>query len=85
VHARPQAQDNECPCRRPAGGIAALVNMLKDAVEQLQPVTAGCFVNGHCLSVMMRVDLTTEAGVTAWRNHAVDFVLAAARATGREL
>jgi Tetracyclin repressor-like, C-terminal domain len=47
-------------------------------------VTAGCFVNGHCLSVMMGIDLSTEAGMTAWRDHAVDFVLSAARATGRD-
>jgi AcrR family transcriptional regulator len=47
-------------------------------------ITAGCFVNGHCLSVMMGIDLTTEAGMTIWRNHSVDFVLAAARATGHE-
>jgi AcrR family transcriptional regulator len=47
-------------------------------------ITAGCFVNGHCLSVMMGIDLSTEAGMTAWRDHAVDFVLSAARATGRD-
>jgi AcrR family transcriptional regulator len=46
-------------------------------------ITAGCFVNGHCLSVMMGVDLKTEAGMTAWREHSVEFILAAARATGR--
>src|SRR6202453_2949842 len=44
-------------------------------------ITAGCFVNGHCLSVMMGIDLLTEAGMTAWRDHAVDFVLSAARVT----
>jgi AcrR family transcriptional regulator len=46
-------------------------------------ITAGCFVNGHCLSVMMGVDLKTEAGMTALREHSVEFVLAAVRATGR--
>jgi AcrR family transcriptional regulator len=43
-------------------------------------ITAGCFVNGHCLSVMMGVDLATEAGMAAWRDHSVDFILAAVRA-----
>ena len=47
-------------------------------------VTAGCFVNGHCLSVMMGVDLTTEAGMAAWRSHSVEFILAAVRATGHD-
>ena len=47
-------------------------------------IIAGCFVNGHCLSVMMGVDLTTAAGMTAWREHSVNFVLAAVRATNRE-
>jgi AcrR family transcriptional regulator len=45
-------------------------------------ITAGCFVNGHCLSVMMGVDLTTAAGMTTWRDHSVEFILAAVRATG---
>jgi AcrR family transcriptional regulator len=45
-------------------------------------ITAGCFVNGHCLSVMMGVDLMTEAGMATWRDHSVEFVLAAVRATG---
>jgi AcrR family transcriptional regulator len=43
-------------------------------------ITAGCFVNCHCLSVMMGVDLTTEAGMAAWRDHSLDFILAAVRA-----
>jgi AcrR family transcriptional regulator len=47
-------------------------------------ITAGCFVNCHCLSVMMGIDLSTEAGMSAWRDHAVDFVLSAARVTSRE-
>jgi AcrR family transcriptional regulator len=47
-------------------------------------ITAGCFVNGHCLSVMMGVDLTTEAGMAAWRDHSVEFVLAAVRATAHD-
>ena len=47
-------------------------------------ITAGCFVNGHCLSVMMGVDLTTEAGMAAWRDHSVEFVLAAVRAPGHD-
>jgi AcrR family transcriptional regulator len=47
-------------------------------------ITAGCFVNGHCLSVMMGIDLTTEAGMAAWRDHSVEFVLAAVRATGHD-
>jgi AcrR family transcriptional regulator len=47
-------------------------------------ITAGCFVNGHCLSVMMGVDLATEAGMAAWRDHSVEFVLAAVRATARD-
>lgn len=47
-------------------------------------IIAGCFVNGHCLSVMMGVDLTTAAGMTVWREHSVNFVLAAVRATNRE-
>jgi AcrR family transcriptional regulator len=46
-------------------------------------ITAGCFVNCHCLSVMMGVDLTTEAGMTAWRDHSLDFILAAVR-TGHD-
>jgi AcrR family transcriptional regulator len=45
-------------------------------------ITAGCFVNGHCLSVMMGVDLKTEAGMAAWREHSVEFILAAVRASG---
>jgi AcrR family transcriptional regulator len=47
-------------------------------------ITAGCFVNGHCLSVMMGIDLTTEAGMAAWHDHSVEFVLAAVRATGHD-
>jgi AcrR family transcriptional regulator len=47
-------------------------------------ITAGCFVNGHCLSVMMGVDLTTPSGMEAWRDHAVEFIMAAVRATGGE-
>ena len=47
-------------------------------------ITAGCFVNCHCLSVMMGIDLSTEAGMSAWRDRAVDFVLSAARVTSRE-
>lgn len=47
-------------------------------------IIAGCFVNGHCLSIMMGVDLATETGVAAWRMHAVDFVLAAARRSSGE-
>jgi hypothetical protein len=33
---------------------------------------------------MMGVDLTTAAGMTVWREHSVNFVLAAVRATNRE-
>jgi hypothetical protein len=47
-------------------------------------ITAGCFVNGHCLSVMMGVDLATEAGMAKWREHSVEFVLAAVRPTGHD-
>jgi AcrR family transcriptional regulator len=43
-------------------------------------ITAGCFVNGHCLSVMMGIDLTTAAGMSTWRDHSVEFILAAVRA-----
>ncbi|HEY3850864.1 MAG TPA: TetR/AcrR family transcriptional regulator [Steroidobacteraceae bacterium] len=44
-------------------------------------ITAGCFVNCHCLSVMMGVDLSTVDGMDAWRAHSADFVLAAVRAS----
>jgi AcrR family transcriptional regulator len=47
-------------------------------------LTTGCFISGYCLSVMMDVDLGTTSGQLAWRDQAIEFVLAAVRARGHD-